>query len=621
MNTLEQNITALQRLRPDLTLLIESITPDSQKYHLVETRSGHPSLEYIDSPNNTIRFHSQYDPLIEAEREIQALDHSRIFVPLFGGTGLGYSLRYLWDHYHKNFFDVIIVERDPAVFRLALQTTPLQDILSDPRVHIHVGGNLSEWSQIARDTIPGIMSSTLQPILQVTSRTCFTDYYKSVLDILSRHIHQARAEFDFMIKCGAQIHENLWRNLPAISRAFGTNDISGSMRGKPVIVVAAGPSLDKNVHLLKEFQSQYPIIAVDTALRTLQAHDIEPDVVVSADPTPLNLHHFIDTHAHPDTILAYNPELFHAVSSQWPYRQIFMNLDKEEFTRWAEKIIGPFGITAKGGSVGHTAFYLAQAMQADPVILIGLDLAFDSKGGSTHTKHSALKRDYGTIQQGIQAIPLSDTKNMGRLQEQLVWVRGSLEEKVPTSRIMFIFIQQFTEDFARHDGKIIDATEGGAFLPGTEIMPLREALIKYPGADYKLLQTPNRFCQRNIPLLLQEIERIEISLQNGSYAAQNGMDLVQHLSQRVNEGVALKDSVEWGKLCDSFNAIYLVEDCKIALGQALFGAICQFIQKEYDHEVDIRLQKYRYFFQTFLQVQPRFSQIIREVKQKLQNIP
>ena len=182
-----------------------------------------------------------------------------------------------------------------------------------------------------------------------------------------------------MIKCGAQIHENLWRNLPSISRAFGINDAAGSMKGKPVIVAAAGPSLDKNVHFLKEVQSRYPIIAVDTALRTMQANGIEPDIIVSADPNMINCHHFIDTHALPSSILAYNPELFHAITSQWPYRQIYINLDKEEFTRWVETIIGPFGISAKGGSVGHTAFYLAQAMQADPIIFIGLDLAFESQ--------------------------------------------------------------------------------------------------------------------------------------------------------------------------------------------------------------------------------------------------
>ena len=167
--------------------------PDANRYRLLETRSGSPTLEMTGPQNTAIRFHSQYDPLVEAEREIMALDHSKIYVPLFAGVGLGYSLRYLWDHFHKNFYNLLILEHDPVIFRLALETTPLQDILCDSRTHIHVGDNFSEWSHIVQEAIPGIMSCTLQPILQTTSRTHFMDYYKKALDILSRQIHQTRA--------------------------------------------------------------------------------------------------------------------------------------------------------------------------------------------------------------------------------------------------------------------------------------------------------------------------------------------------------------------------------------------------------------------------------------------
>jgi hypothetical protein len=619
MTILERNLAALQKINPALAQEVAACQP-GPNYLLLQTKTRYPTLAIHDDSSNPVTLYSKYDPMKEAEREIQAINHTRIYVPVFAGIGLGYSLRYLWDHYRRNFTELAILERDIHIFRLALETTLMADIFAEARIHLYVGEDLAHWHPIVNAITPGVMSSTLQLIPHISCRTIHTQFYRAALDIVSHKIHQSKAEFYFMIQCGAQIQENIWRNLPGISRAYGLNDVRGCLKDKPAIVVAAGPSLDKNVHLLKEAQNRYPIICVDTAIRTLQKNGIEPDIVVSADPNPINSKHFIDTHARPETILAYNPELFYSITQQWPYRHLFINLDKEEFTRWLEREIGPYGISEKGGSVGHTAFLLAEAMQADPIILIGLDLAFDPKGGATHTSHAVLKREHKEIPSGASTAPLGKMQNLAGKQEHLVWVPGVDGHLVPTSQIMVIFIQQFKEIIAQHQGRVIDATQGGAMIDGTTILPLHEALRQFPGGTYRLLPSDEYDRPRDREKLHREIVRIEAALQKGAEAALQGLRLCEQLRTRVNEGAALRDTPEWQELNDCFNAIYLEEDIKIALGQALFSAIYQFIQKEFPHEVMPRLQKYAVFFTTFGQIQPHFLKVIALVKQQIQSV-
>ena len=82
----------------------------------------------------TILWHSRYDPLKEAGRELSTLDHSQIYVPVLLGIGLGYTLRLLWERHRQEFYNAVIIERDPRIFRSALQVTDLSDLFADQRM-------------------------------------------------------------------------------------------------------------------------------------------------------------------------------------------------------------------------------------------------------------------------------------------------------------------------------------------------------------------------------------------------------------------------------------------------------------------------------------------------------
>ncbi|MBN2329447.1 MAG: motility associated factor glycosyltransferase family protein [Candidatus Omnitrophica bacterium] len=614
MGCFEQNLAALASTRPALAAAVKAAHPDPDRYKLLPTQSGLPSLEWIQDDGEALLWYSRYDPMREIRRELSTIDHSRIYLPLLGGVGLGYSLRALWQNYRDEFFDAIVLEPDPAIFRLALQTTRMDDILADSRLHIHLGGDLNSWMELIHKLIPSIMSCALQFLPHRPSQKRYSAFFQSALDALRRRIQFTEAEFDLLIRNGSHIQENMWENLPGILSSFGLSDVRGMLRGKSAIVVAAGPSLDKNADQLRGVENRAALIAVDTAHRTLRRRGVEPHIVVTTDPTELNAKHFEDVDPSPRTILAFDPEVYSAIPSAWPHRKLFLNLEKASFTRWLEKAFGPFGFLPKGSSVGHTAFYLARELGADPIVFVGLDLAFDPQGGATHAADAALHRSYAPISAGAGAARLGPRAGAGAMQESIVWTPGIHGAPVPTSKVMFLYIQQFVEEIRKTSARVVDATEGGALLHGAETAALRDALSSFGAGRGIVSLFDSLGAVRERRSIRSALDPILAALENAPAMARRGLELTQRISKEALSPGAVRDRPEWKEMESLFSTIYYSEEIKIALEQALFSAVYSFIQKERADQTDLRLSKYRNYFQTVLDVSPHFRETILRVK-------
>ena len=81
---------------------------------------------------------------------------------------------------------------------------------------------------------------------------------------------------------GASWSTNLLKNLPLISKAPNLNQLSVS-GVKNAVIVASGPSLNKNVKTLATIQDQVFIVAALRSLKTLHDANIKPDLVIQLD--------------------------------------------------------------------------------------------------------------------------------------------------------------------------------------------------------------------------------------------------------------------------------------------------------------------------------------------------
>ena len=81
---------------------------------------------------------------------------------------------------------------------------------------------------------------------------------------------------------GASWSKNLLQNLPIIARTPNIHQLS--VKGvKDAVIVASGPSLNKNVQTLAKIQDQVFIVAALRSLQTLHDANIKPDLVIQLD--------------------------------------------------------------------------------------------------------------------------------------------------------------------------------------------------------------------------------------------------------------------------------------------------------------------------------------------------
>ena len=81
---------------------------------------------------------------------------------------------------------------------------------------------------------------------------------------------------------GASWSKNLLKNLPLIAKAPNIHQLS--VKGvRDAVIVASGPSLNKNVHTLATIQDQVFIVAALRSIQTLHDANIKPDLVIQLD--------------------------------------------------------------------------------------------------------------------------------------------------------------------------------------------------------------------------------------------------------------------------------------------------------------------------------------------------
>jgi hypothetical protein len=170
---------------------------------------------------------------------------------------------------------------------------------------------------------------------------------------------------------------NLRKNLDIIRARGGLQRIVPELDGKTAVVIAAGPSLEKNLVLLKQFQHRRELvyIAADMALRPLARFGISPRFVVSCETSPVDFFGGVDTA--PMHLIAFSC-MSHANLMRWRGDVSFYNwmMRRPEYDRLWETSGLDLGFVATGGLVTTQAVAIALGCRINGLVLAGNDLGF-----------------------------------------------------------------------------------------------------------------------------------------------------------------------------------------------------------------------------------------------------
>lgn len=387
--------------------------------------------------------------------------------------------------------DVKIYIHEPSlkIFLKCIEEVDLSGIFEKREIIISLDDNTS-YSQIAGIVVSCINMANLEFTKRYILPGYISLYPKEVrkyLEIIHKPINdiivnQATTASFSNIVSGSLLYNALY--LPDCNTTYQLANVIP--RDIPAIIVAAGPSLDKNIKDLKRAKGKAFIIAVDTAIRPLLKEGIIPDMFAVVDPKkPLELVEIPGAEKIPLVTSVFASQ---AILAFHTGKKFFYN----EGVSFINKLFDEMGIELKGlqsgGSVATSAFSLAYVVGIDTIILIGQDLAYS--GNKDHASGTApdeeefknmseeeakKKKDYWSRQGFVNG----EVDTTG-----FIMVPGNVDEMVPTKATLKVYLDWYRDQIKGCKGyrpglKVINATEGGARIEGTEVMTLKEAIDEY----------------------------------------------------------------------------------------------------------------------------------------------
>lgn len=530
-----ENEAALREFRPDLLPRLRE-AERAGEWRVETGERGALILAGAEGPRT-----SRYDPAREAEREAKDLSGGREAIQVVMGFGLGDLPRRALATGPER---LLCYEPSPSALAAALAAVSAEDLLRDTRF-VLLAGSGDEEADIF--LVTSQMEASIDPLRSHRLETASLPALRDLGARIFPRLQEAwmRTFGDILTSFGQEAlwFENSVRNLRTLPRILPKRD--RPLAGSGAILVGAGPSLSRNIDLLREAKGRVPIVAVDTALRALAGRGILPEIAVCVDANPENETDLegLPPEVFRETILAAD-----IVSAP----RFFKDFERVFAHRTRNYCLGPDGIPVEkpmgvawmldrirpeipswqsGGSVSTNALSLLVQWGADPIILVGQDLAYP--GGATHAADVGYE-EAGFARAGrFSTRETASARNLRKANFRVPAWGGRGE--VATGRILYSYLRWFEATRAQGFGRgktWIDATEGGARKVGFLEMPLAEALRSLPATDVEERLARIRILDR----MTEEELRSGLAGLAGEMRAAGGMGAA--LLERARAGLA-----------------------------------------------------------------------------------
>lgn len=458
----KKNIEALAKRNPRLAQIIDN-TRLTGRYVIAPSQRKDKLPSIVDVKFNK-NFYNNIDPYRVAEQDIKSRKLNVPDVAVFLGFGLSYEAHEYIRHCPRA--RLLIIERDPELLKTTFSKVNCTDLINSPNVYF-------AGCEDIRLSYPVIFNffnmsanmyflKAINVVEQPVSFAANKEYYLNSLKMVKEAINQV------LLLYGNDPHDSLLgikytlRNIPTIIDYPGISDLKDAFKGKPGIVVASGPSLDKNVKLLEGLREKAVICAADGSVKILKHHNLPPaHLVTSLERVIYTAYLFegLTEEDVKDSYLAACPVVVPETYANFPGEKIIVYRNFATF-EWLDIKKGILDI---GPSAGNMAFKILEFLGCDPIIMIGQDLAI-TDDLVTH----AAGFHYGN----------------GKTNEKgLIEIEGNYQPKVKTRPVYKQFLLHYERDIATYKGTAINATEGGAKIHGTQIMTFKEAIDKYIKED------------------------------------------------------------------------------------------------------------------------------------------
>ncbi|EOI0732949.1 motility associated factor glycosyltransferase family protein, partial [Campylobacter jejuni] len=402
------------------------------------------------------------DPIKELQTMLNTYNDKYLLYPVLYFYGFGSGILFKALLQNKNHQHIVVFEKDIEIIWIMFHILDFSNELQSARLMI------LQTSSLDIEFFSNFCSS--KPFFQF-SRIYFLElmshYYERFHeDILGLNKKLAENFKNSIVSHGndpldaLQGIEQFVYNLPSMITHPSYKELLSKRKGisDTAIIVSTGPSLTKQLPLLKKYASKATIFCADSSYPILAKHGIKPDYVLSLERIPLTSEFFnndfgefdkdimfiVKSVTHPHTIkyLQKNNRAFILVSTYASFIQ-YLKLDY-------------FGYFNMGKSVANMSYLLTEYLNYKNIILIGQDLAY-AKDGFSHTKdYKNLDKHEGHFQRDKGKFQCLAYGGNGKVESSEIWT---------TFRLIFENdINYFQKLF---NITTYNCTEGGARIEGT----------------------------------------------------------------------------------------------------------------------------------------------------------
>ncbi|EFN6378511.1 motility associated factor glycosyltransferase family protein [Campylobacter jejuni] len=449
-----KNIEALSNL-----FLKESLKEiKSSKFELILGKDN-LDINLKDTSDNTFLYENVID---ELNSMLNTYNDKYLLYPVLYFYGFGNGILFKALLQNKNHQHIVVFEKDIEIIWIMFHILDFSHELQSARLMI------LQTSSLDIELFSNFCSS--KPFFQF-SRIYFLElmshYYERFHeDVLELNKKLAENFKNIILRNGndpldvLQGIEQFVYNLPQMITHPSYKELLSKRKGisDTAIIVSTGPSLTKQLPLLKKYASKATIFCADSSYPILAKHGIKPDYVLSLERIPLTSEFFNNDFGEFDKDI-----LFVLKSYVHPHTTKYLQKNNRNFmlvSTYASFInylkLDDFGYFNMGFSVANMNFLLAIHLKHKNIVLIGQDLAY-AKDGLSHTKdYSNLDKHEGHFQRDKNKYTTQAYGDNGKVESSFVWTlfRHNFEQDVANAKKNY-YITTY------------NCTEGGARIEGT----------------------------------------------------------------------------------------------------------------------------------------------------------
>ncbi|HEB7574289.1 TPA: motility associated factor glycosyltransferase family protein [Campylobacter coli] len=398
------------------------------------------------------------DPIKELQTMLNTYNDKYLLYPVLYFYGFGNGILFKALLQNKNHQHIVVFEKDIEIIWIMFHILDFSSELQSARLMVLNTNKLEiqDYNELCSSK-PFFQFSRIY-FLELMSHY-YERFHKDILGLnkkLAENFKNSIVSYGNDPLDALQGIEQFVYNLPSMITHPSYKELLSKRKGisDTAIIVSTGPSLTKQLPLLKKYANKATIFCADSSYPILAKHGIKPDYVCMLERTEITAEFFNHDFGEFDKDIVF-------VCAGVVHPKTIEYLKNKTFIITQKVLAFPYYINLKnfcyaavGFSVAHMAYEFATHLSHKNIIFIGQDLAYAENGNSHPDDYQNSANYESQMYEHILTIAYGGN---GKVETHSIWLlfKNWFEnEMIPNTRKMGITTYNCTEGGARIEGTI-----------------------------------------------------------------------------------------------------------------------------------------------------------------------